>query len=68
MQIAHPTSRAIPRVAAPSAAIKTMRALTRTRYSVFVERARLFARQYNRGRLFCSGVPVPWRLRDSESH
>jgi hypothetical protein len=41
MQIAHPTSRAIPRVAAPSAAIKTMRALTRTRYSVFVERARL---------------------------
>ena len=41
MQIARPTSRAIPRVAAPSAAIKTMRALTRARYSVFVERAGL---------------------------
>ena len=26
----------------------------------------LFARQYNRGRLFCSGVPVPWRLRPPE--
>ena len=41
LPIVQPTSRAMARVAAPSAAIKTIRALKRRRYSVFVQRIRL---------------------------